>query len=543
MKNYLEDRIIRSLEQFDTLDETPDISLEKPKMADHGDLSCNVAMLLAKPLSKPPRQIAEAIVAKLDVNPKIISAVEIAGPGFINFRFAEEWVYNELRAIHIHKDDFGKNDAFADKTVLIEFVSANPTGPLTVGHGRNAVLGDTVARLYEWSGANVEREYYFNDGGRQMRLLGESVASRYFQIQGQDFDLPDGGYEGEYIKDIAKTVLDEMGKDLTVPKETEVFKSAAKKAIFADIEQTLRRMNIEMTSYFNELDLYQNGENDAVISELTKLGFVEKRDGATWFLTSKLGKEKDTVLVKSTGEPTYRLPDIAYHKNKLERGFDICIDVFGADHIATFPDVVAAIKLLGYDESRIDVMIYQFVTLIKDGKPFKMSTRKANFVTLDELMDEVGSDVTRFFFLMRTPGTHLEFDLDQAKEASDKNPVFYLQYAHARIKSILRKAHEESLVPATNNLKLLAHDSEVSLAKKILDFPETIASAANAKEPHRLINYLNDVAADFHRFYHNCRILGEEKNLAESRLLLCEVAASVLFNGLGILGISAPDKM
>jgi arginyl-tRNA synthetase len=303
-------------------------------------------------------------------------------------------------------------------------------------------------------------------------------------------------------------------------------------------------MNITMDTFFNENTLYEDGSIDKVIAMLRDKDLVYEDDGATWFKTTSFGKDKDTVLIKSTGEPTYRLPDIAYHINKLERGFDLALDIFGADHIATYPDVVAAVRACGYDSDRIDVIVYQFVTIVKDGKPFKMSTRKANFVTLDELMDEVGADVTRFFFLMRAPGTHLEFDLNEAKQAGEKNPVFYLQYAHARIQSIMRKVRETyDFTGKTPDFGLLVHDSEVTLTKRVLEFPEIILLTAGQREPHKMIQYLNELATAFHKFYHDCRILGEDEPLALARTELLTVTATVLANGLGILGISAPDKM
>ena len=302
-------------------------------------------------------------------------------------------------------------------------------------------------------------------------------------------------------------------------------------------------MNIRMDTYFNENDLYENGAIDSVLERLDQKGLTYKQDGALWFKTTLFGKEKDTVLVKSSGEPTYRLPDIAYHAHKLDRGYDVCVDIFGADHIATYPDVLSGLEVLGYDPKRIDVLVYQFVTIVMEGKPFKMSTRKANFVTLDELMDEVGSDVTRFFFLMRSPGTHLEFDIAQAKESGEKNPVFYLQYAYARIRSIMRKVEETLEDAGKANLSLLQHESEVALIKILLDFPEWVVSAAMSKEPHRLINYLNEVAAAFHKFYHDCRIIGEDPGLAVARVTLLKGVAVVMANGLGILGIDAPEKM
>lgn len=545
MNSYIYDLLQKALSGLE-ISELPEIQLESPKVAEHGDVSTNIAMLLAKPLRQNPRAIAQQLLDAMPLDPQVLEAIEIAGPGFINFRFAKEYVYQQLRAIIEEGSDFGKTTSRKGQRVQIEFVSANPTGPLTVGHGRNAVLGDTIARLLEWTGASVDREYYFNDAGRQMRVLGQSVQARYQQLLGQSIELPEGGYEGAYIIDIAQGIVDQYGKEWE-EKDWEAFKKVAQKAIFTDISHTLERMNIHMDSFFNEFDLYENGDIEKVLAALKEKGLVYEADGATWFKTTEFGKEKDTVLVKSTGEPTYRLPDIAYHANKLDRGYDECVDVFGADHIATYPDVLSALQALGYDEQRIRVIVYQFVTLVKDGQPFKMSTRKANFVTLDELMDEVGSDVTRFFFLMRSPNTHLEFDIGQAKEAGEKNPVFYLQYAHARIHSILRKAAEEYGIPPESptleQLKTLVHSSELTLMKTLFKLPKAIAGAADANEPHRLINYLNDVATDFTSFYHDCRIMGVEQECAQARVLLARQTARVLSNGLGILGIHAPEQM
>jgi arginyl-tRNA synthetase len=527
---------------YDGID-LPEIHIEKPRIAEHGDAASNIALLLTKQLKKPPRVIAEEIVNELKNFSDNIEQIEIAGPGFINFRFSKQWIYDQMVTVLSKGNSYGRTQVLSGKKYQVEFVSANPTGPLTVGHGRNAVLGDTIARLYEWIGAEVQREYYFNNAGRQMRVLGLSVAARYHQILGQNVELPEGGYEGEYIRDIAQNLVDEFGDEFLNKSDDIIFKETAEKVIFDDISRTLERMNIKMDTYFNENDLYENGSIDQVLGRLREKDLIYDEDGATWFRTTRFGKEKDTVLVKSTGEPTYRLPDIAYHCNKLDRGFDKCIDIFGADHIATYPDVISAIEVLGYDKDRVDVLVYQFVTIVQDGKPFKMSTRKANFVTLDELMDEVGSDVTRFFFLMRSPGTHLEFDIAQAKESGEKNPVFYLQYAFARIQSIMRKVNETYKFNSEPDLSLLQHEAEIKLIKDILDFPDWVQSAAMSKEPHRLINYLNDLATSFHKFYHDCRILGEEESLVNSRVTLLMAVSLVMENGLTILGIDAPDRM
>ncbi|WP_441000710.1 arginine--tRNA ligase [Fodinibius sp. SL11] len=546
MKDYLRSIIDQSLQQFDiSEDDIPEIQIEKPNQPEHGDAASNIAMNLASVLKMNPRKIAEQIVEGLEYDKRKLQAVEIAGPGFINFRYAENYLFDELTNILSEGGNFGKSTTLDGKRVLVEFVSANPTGPLTVGHGRNAVLGDTVANLLEWTGANVDREYYFNNAGRQMRMLGESVRARYLQLLDVNAELPEGGYEGEYIKDIAQDLIDEHGDSLVDNEDIDPFKDKAEQVIFDDIQTTLKRMNIEMDSFFNEKEVYEDGSIDKTVKTLREKDLAYDKDGATWFRTTAFGKDKDTVLIKSSGEPTYRLPDIAYHANKLERGYDQCIDVFGADHIDTYPDVLSGIKALGYDRSKVDVVVYQFVTLVKDGKPFKMSTRKANFVTLDDLMDEVGADVTRFFFEMRDPNTHLEFDVGQAKEAGEKNPVFYLQYAHARIHSILRKVAQEYDFDIEDqpNLKLLTHESETALIKSLLRFPEMIQSAADSREPHRLINFLEDLASNFTSFYHDCRILGEKKELVQARSALAKATAQVLANGLSILGISAPEKM
>lgn len=541
---YLKKQLKQVLNEFDIEPaQMPDIQLETPRDPDHGDISTNIAMQLAKPLRNNPRKIAGELVEKLELDPKLIESTGVAGPGFINFRYADQYLTDALGELIATGGSYGKTEDKKGQKALVEFVSANPTGPLTVGHGRNAVLGDTVARLLEWTGAEVDREYYFNNAGRQMRKLGLSVRARYLQAIGKSEELPEDGYKGEYIKDIAQDLVEKHGKSLAGETDETIFKEAAESAIFDQIQNTLRRMNIEMDSFFNEKSLYDSGAIEETVEKFREKGMVYNEDGAVWFKTTEFGKDKDTVLIKSTGEPTYRLPDIAYHANKLDRGYNLCIDVFGADHIDTYPDVMNGIRILGYDPSKVEVLVYQFVTLVQDDKPYKMSTRKANFVTLDELMDDVGEDVTRFFFLMRSPNTHLEFDVAKAKETGEKNPVFYLQYAHARIQSILRKKAELSEEAEEHKLELLTHPSEVTLIKKLLGFPDVIALSARHLEPHRVITYLNELASDFTSFYHDCRIIGEEQELMDARAELAKASAQVLANGLGILGITAPDRM
>lgn len=562
VKTYLASALIEVLTQFDGT--PPDFApeFEKPKKPEHGDLATNAAMQLARHLRRPPRRIAEELAEALrarPLDPARIASVEAAGSGFVNFRFATDYLAEEMRALLAAGEAFGRGESGKGKRALVEYVSANPTGPLTVGHGRNAVLGDTVANLLAWSGYDVTREYYFNDAGRQMRVLGESVQARYQAVIDPDTprkqidaggvsvevpaSFPEDGYLGAYITDIAERLHAEAENPPDPAGDAAPFKEAAEKAIFADIERTLNRLGVRMDTYFNERSLYENDAVWRALQALRDAGHCYDRDGAVWFRTTAFGKEQDTVLVKRSGEPTYRLPDIAYHADKCDRGFDRIVDILGADHIATYPDVLHGLQALGRDADRVEVLVHQFVTLVRAGAPVKMSTRRATYVTLDDLMDEAGEDVTRFFFLMRSPNAHLEFDLDLAKEASDKNPVFYLQYAHARICSILRKAAETGFCDEGADLSLLAHPAEIALMKVLLRFPEVLAQAAAVREPHQAANYLREVAVAFTQFYGHCRIIGEANDLAAARMQLARAARIVLSNGLQALGISRPERM
>ncbi|HEX9006345.1 MAG TPA: arginine--tRNA ligase, partial [Bacteroidota bacterium] len=462
-----------------------------------------------------------------------------------NFTFTDLFFQQGLGDINRQGESFGRSRSGDGRRVQVEFVSANPTGPLTVGHGRGAVYGDTVARLLEWTGHQVEREYYFNDAGRQMRILGDSVRLRYLELLGQPVTFPEDYYQGEYIKDIARHLLERHGDSLKDEPATGRFKEQAEQEIFEDIKATLKSLGIVHDSFYNEHSLYETGKIERVIDALRERGLVYEKDKALWFRASALGNEKDKVIVKSSGEPTYRLPDIAYHREKFARGFDLMIDVFGADHVATYPDVLAALRALDYDAARVKVLIHQFVTITQNGEVVKMSTRKANFITLDELIEDVGPDVVRYFFLMRTATSHLNFDLDLARKQSDENPVFYLQYAHARIASILRYAETSGmeLKAGEAELSLLATQAELDLIKLLLTFPETVESCALTYEPHRLAEYLHQVAGLFHRFYHECRVVTDDARLSLSRLALCNATRITMRNGLTILGVAAPDAM
>ncbi len=562
MKDYLRTQIRRVLDALGDVPDDFEIELEAPDRPEHGDLATNTALRLASVLGDNPRSIADTLAERLRgrVDPARIKSVEVAGPGFVNFRFAQDYLFDGLADLLAQGDTFGQTDAGAGERALVEYVSANPTGPLNVGHGRNAVLGDTIANLLAWTGYDVTREYYYNDAGRQMRVLAQSVRARYEALAGNvptttltlDDDttvevpetFPEDGYLGQYIVEIAQNLYDEHGDALCATDDLAPFRAAAETAIFGDIEATLHALNIDMDGYANEQALHDEGRVDAVLDGLADAGYTYEEDGALWFKTTEFGTEDDTVLVKQTGEPTYRTPDIAYHAAKFERGFDLMVDVFGADHHAAYPDVLSALDVLGYDTDRVDVILYQFVTLVRGDEPVKMSTRRANYVTLDDLIEQVGADVTRFFFLMRSPDTHLNFDLELAEEESEKNPVFYLQYAHARICSVLDKAegvdfsHDEDA-----DLTLLTHEDEIALIKELLRFPQELQNAADARAPHFVPNYLRDVATAFSQFYDNCRIIGEEQELASARMRLALAAKTVLKNGLTVLGISAPRQM
>ena len=521
-------------------------TVEVPKHENQGDFSTNMALVLAGIEKKNPREIAAQVVERLKNVQELIERVEIAGPGFVNVTIKESVWQQLLKEIDDQQETYGRSDIGGNRRVMVEFVSANPTGPLSIGHGRQAILGDGIARLLEATGHDVYREYYYNDAGRQMRVLGESVRARYLELLGWDHEFPEDGYQGEYIYDIARKLVETKDQSLADCESVDPFKQAAERTIFEDISTTLKRMGITFDNYYNEQSLYENGHVDSVIKELTDKGLVYEKDGATWFKTTELGQEKDRVIIKSSGEPTYRLPDIAYHREKFRRNFDWLVDIFGSDHIATVPDVRAGVEALGYDSSKITVILHQFVTLMRDGKQVKMSTRKANFITVDELLDEVGVDAARFFFMMRKPDSQLEFDLDLATKESQENPVYYVQYAHARVCSILRQAVEKGVALPTTadaDLSLLVEPEEVGLLKQMGSFPTLIESCAMDLEPYRVIFYLMELAGLFHSYYNKHKVISDDGALSRSRLCLISGLRTVFGNGLKLVGLSAPEKM
>jgi arginyl-tRNA synthetase len=525
-------------------DSLPPLIFEVPKDASFGDLASTVAMTLARQERKAPRAIAEIIARHISDPDGMLAATEIAGPGYINFRFSPRfWAecLAEIEGDHYEPTHFGNGTK-----VLVEFVSANPTGPLTIGHGRNAVLGDALARLLEATGHEVTREYYFNNAGRQMQLLGASVRARYLEQIGDPEPFPEEGYVGEYIIDIAKTLVETHADALRHEPATGRFKEAGERAIFADIERTLGRIGIHFDVYFNEDSLYQSGQIATIVEELRARDLAFDSDGAVWLRGEPLGLDKDRVLIKSSGEPAYRLPDIAYHRDKLRRGFDLLIDVLGADHIAENQEVRTTLQALGFDADKIKPIIYQFVTLTRGGVQVKMSTRRAEYVTVDELLDDVGRDVVRVFFLTRKADSHLEFDLDLAKKQSADNPVFYIQYAHARVSSLFEQATKHGVHAASADasyLETLTAPEEIAVVKLLAQFTDVVEDAARALEPHRVVFYLIDLASEFHRFYNRHRVLTDDPQRTAARLYLARATQTVIRKGLGLLGVDAPDKM
>ena len=545
--------VIKSALRSTGIETNKQIIIEQPAEKKFGDFSTNIALLTAKECRRNPRELAQQIIEHLVFPPDTIAKIEVAGPGFINFHLTSFFIMRSLQQVLHEGDAYGKGSVGTGKRAIVEYVSANPTGPLTIGRGRGGVLGDCIANLIATQGYAVTREYYFNDAGRQMQILGESVQLRYQERCGKEIAFPDTHYQGDYIRDIAEQIYNEHGKALTESDDVLLFKNSAEAIIFNSIKKTLERLSIRHDSFFNEHTLYTQDEagitaNQRVIDALKENGYIAEYDGATWFLTTKLGQEKDKVLVKSSGEPSYRLPDIGYHISKFERDYAMMVNVFGADHIDEYPDVIEALKILGYDTDRIRIAINQFVTTTVDGQTLKMSTRKGNADLLDDLIDDVGADATRLFFIMRSKDSHLNFDVELAKKQSKENPVFYLQYAHARICSLLRMALQETgFDPASsedyNLLELLTSPSELQLGFALLDYPDMLKTSVRLLEPQKMVEYLHSVAELFHRFYQECPIIKAEPDICKARLFLSLATRQVLRNGFRILGVSAPESM
>ena len=505
-----------------------------------GDYSSNIALKLAKILKKAPIEIAENIAIHSNASENVFT-LSASQPGFVNFHISNDYYLKILKQIINESENFGKKKKL-NKSANVEFVSSNPTGPLTVGHGRQAILGDMVSNILTWNGYNVTREYYYNDAGKQMRVLAESCYAKYAKQVGRDVEMPENGYVGTYLDEIAEKIVNEHGKDLE--SDNPIFRDFTEKEIFANIENTLENLGIKFDVFTKEGTFYKNGAIDNVLKILKEKNLSYEKDGAVWFKTSSLNKEEDKVLVKSSGEPTYRLPDIAYHADKVDRGFDLIVDIFGADHIDTYPDVILGLKCLDKKTEHIKVVIHQFVTIKKGGEIVKMSTRKANFITLDELKDELSSDIIRYFFIMRGANSHLDFDLDLAKDESEKNPVYYLQYANARISNLLKRYDKEISIDSKIDYSLLKEKDEIALVKLLSEFPIKMEDVSHSLEPRKIATYLEEVAAAYHKFYGNHKVINPQNtDLSSARKKLCEATKIILTNGLSILGISAPERM
>lgn len=533
-----------------SFDSLPNYVLEEPREKQHGDFATNLAMVLTKQARKAPRDIATILINHLETQDTWVTACEIAGPGFINFRLDPAWLTGVIPEVLTKEKDYGKVNLGHGQKVQVEFVSANPTGLLHMGNARGAALGDSLASLLSMAGYEVSREFYINDAGNQIHNFALSLEARYLQQHGQDAPFPEAGYHGEDLVDTVKGLIAKVGdKYLNVETELrrEFLVRYALEEKLSNIRETLTDMGVHYDVWFSEQSLHDSGAVRAAMEELEKKGYIYEKEGAQWLKSTLFGDEKDEVVVRSNGTPTYFAADIAYHRNKFDRGFNRVINIWGADHHGHVARMKGAMSALGYDPENLQIVLMQLVRLIQNGEVVRMSKRSGQYITLRELMDEVGKDAARFFFLMRDPDSTVEFDLDLAKSESSDNPVYYVQYAHARLCSILRQADElgytPSGIPGEANLKRLESTEERELLKKIAELPNEIEVAARLTEPHRLARYVMDLAALFHSFYNSQRVLIEDADLREARLGLVCSTKQVLANVLGILGVTAPERM
>ena len=552
MKDLLRHQVAKALQAcFDSQTlhsgDMPDIQIEVPGNPEHGDFATNIAMTMARAEKKAPRQIAEVLVATLGASP-LLDKVEVAGPGFINFTLAPVCWYEVLDDIMARGWRYGTSRVGQGQKVQVEFVSANPTGPLHIGHGRGAAVGDAVASILQAAGFDVQREYYVNDAGNQVATLGRSIWLRLRELHGEQISFPEDGYQGEYIRKLATSMRDESPEAIN-QEEAEAIKLCSAygvSKILDWIATDLKAFGITFDNWFSEQSLY---DRNMVATELAKLagkGLSYERDDAVWLRTTDFGDDKDRVLIKSDGSPTYFASDVAYHMEKFDRGFDRVIDVWGADHHGYVPRMKAVVAGLGHPAEDLQVLLIQMVNLLRDGQPYTMGKRSGNFVTLHDVVDEVGKDACRFFFLMRRSDSQLDFDLELAKRQSSDNPVYYVQYAHARVCSINRTAAEQGVdLPAsgTADLSCLTLAEELALAKHLARYPETVVGAAQTCEPHRIVYYLQELAAQFHSYYNRQRVLVEDAQITRARLSLVNGVRIVLANALNLLGVDAPERM
>lgn len=529
-----------------TLTTIPPIILESPKDKTHGDFATNVALQLSKQLKVTPRNIAGSIIKYLDSDCQLVKKIEIAGPGFINFYLNDSWFLETIPQIIKQKKNYGSSNIGKNEKVMVEFVSANPTGPLHVGHGRGAVVGDVLANILDFAGFSVQREYYINDTGNQMQTLGISTRARYQEILGENIPFPDNGYKGNYIKNIAKEIFDKHN-DKWKCSDVKIFYRYAGNYILKNIKNDLKNFGVRFDNWFEEKSLHESGQVQSALDELSKKGYLYEEEGAVWFKSSAFGDDKDRVVITKEKRTTYLAADIAYHKNKYERGFRKIIDIWGADHHGYVKRVKASVEALGYPSDSLNVILIQLVSLIRNGEPVSMSTRSGEFITLKEVIDEVGSDVSRFFFLMRSCDRNLEFDLELAKKESIENPVYYVQYAYARIKSIFKEMESRKikLVPVKNvDFNELKEEQESELIKKLACFPGLVVECATTYEPHHLTTYLRELAGIFHSYYKKHKVLLlDQKEKMQARLYLVKSVRQVIENGLQLIGTSLPERM
>ena len=531
------------------LADAPDIVVEKPKDEKMGDFACNIAMTLARSERKNPKVIAQIIERHIEKGTAGLDSVEIAGPGFLNLKMSRKFFLDRLADAVEQRNDFGKSNVGQGTKIMIEFVSANPTGPLHIGHGRGAAVGDALARILKKAGYDLKTEYYVNDVGNQMNILGRSTWLRYLELLGNDADFPEDHYRGEYIKDIAQMAIDQHGKKFFDKPEGECvpfFKELAKDNILEGIKKDLSNFRVTFDNWFSEQSLYKNNSVEGAIEWLRNEGHVYDKDGAVWLKSSAFDDDKDRVIVKKTGEKTYFCSDIAYHQNKIKRGFKKLINLMGADHHGYVPRMEAVLQAMGYDKNIFKILLIQFVSLLRGGEKVAMSTRSGEFETLSDVVNEVGVDAARYYFLMRSSDAHLDFDLELAKQETSENPVFYIQYAHARICSIFRGAEEKGIQFPGNgsiDLSLLVEEEEFSIIKAILAFPEVVEKSAIALEVHRISHYLLDLVSRFHGYYSRHRVISDDVPLTLARLYLLDGLRITIRNGFDLMGISVPEKM
>ncbi|MCE4981026.1 arginine--tRNA ligase [Mammaliicoccus sciuri] len=546
VKETLIEEIKASIIKSELVETVPEIKIETPKDPANGDYSSNIAMVLTKLARKNPREIANQIVENLDTNKANVKKVDIAGPGFINFYLDQQYLTEIIKTALSKGETFGQTEERKNESIIVEYVSANPTGDLHIGHARNAAVGDTLSNVLSAAGYDVTREYYINDAGKQIENLAHSIEARYNQALGLDAELPEDGYYGKDIIAIGKDLAEKHPeiKDEAEEERIKTFRKLGLDYEMKKLKQDLADFNIHFDNWFSETSLYETNKISAVLDKMTELGYTYEQDGATWLKTTEFGDDKDRVLIKQDGTYTYFLPDIAYHYDKVERGFDKLINLFGADHHGYINRLKASLETFGVDSKRLEIQIMQMVRLLQDGVEVKMSKRTGNAITLRDIMDEVGIDAARYFLTMRSPDTHFDFDMELAKKESQDNPVYYAQYAHARISSIIRQAEEKGITIDQNvDLSLITHEKAFDLLKKIAEFEPTIVSAAESRSPHRITNYIQDLAAQFHKFYNAEKVLTDDAEKTKAHLALIEAARITLRNALALVGVSAPESM